>query len=280
MPTQEKKKRIEFVVLTWNSEKYIESCIISILAIRAFDIKLHVVDNGSTDRTVELLNIYEAASDGRMNVVRLGRNLGTTLTRNIALRSVGRDADYVCVLDSDTVINENAFVKMARKLDLDPTIGLIGPSMKSSAGIMQVSGRNMPTVSLKIIKSFLFSSISDKALALESPTAPIKDSLQEVGYLLSACWLLPREVLDKVGLLDEHYFYAPEDVDYCMRVHRAGYRVVRDFDAEIIHEYQRISKRKMVSMINLEHIKGLSYYFAKYHYVFHSPSICFCEKEI
>lgn len=77
-----------------------------------------------------------------------------------------------------------------------------------------------------------------------------------------------RDVLDEVGLLDERIFYAPEDVDYCIRVRRTGFRVVRCFGATITHEYQRISKKRLLSKTNLEHVRGLAYFFRKHGYLF------------
>jgi len=261
---------IEFVILTWNSETCVERCLTSVLAIQTFDVKVHVVDNGSTDGTIGLLDAYAAASDGRMDIIKAGVNLGTTVSRNIALRMVDRDSNYVCVLDSDTVVNERAFEIMIAALDTDETIGLIGPTMHSSVGEKQLSGRNLPTADLKIRKAFPIGAVAEKAAHCEVPTAPVVNGLQDVGYLLSACWLMPRRTLSEVGLLDEEIFYAPEDVDYCVRVQNAGYRVVYCRDAEIVHEYQRLSKKKLLSRMNIAHIKGLGYYFKKHGYLLNS----------
>lgn len=115
---------------------------------------------------------------------------------------------------------------------------------------------------------------------MEQPSAVIVDGVQDVGYLLSACWMMRRNVLEEVGLLDERIFYAPEDVDYCVRVHRAGFRVAWYHDVEIIHEYQRLSKRKLVSKMNWEHVKGLVYFFRKYGYLFDAGKALSEQKDV
>ena len=143
--------------------------------------------------------------------------------------------------------------------------------MVNSAGEEQLSGRNLPTVSLKLRKACPFGNVAERAAAEEIPSTPVVDGLQDVGYLLSACWLMPRESLDAVGLFDEKIFYAPEDVEWCHRCHDAGLRVSLCHRANIIHEYQRISHKRLVSRMNLEHIRGLLYYFRKYHYLFRQP---------
>ena len=92
-----------------------------------------------------------------------------------------------------------------------------------------------------------------------------------VGYLLSACWVMRTEIFEKVGLFDEKIFYAPEDVEFCIRCLKAEYNNLYCYDADIVHEWQRLSRKKMFSKHNFEHIKGLFYMFAKHRYLFRIP---------
>ncbi len=93
-----------------------------------------------------------------------------------------------------------------------------------------------------------------------------------VDYVISAMWVLKKEVLEKVGYLDENIFYAPEDVDYCRRLWLSGYSVVYDTRVSAIHHAQEISRGFKLNNATSSHIKGLIYYFWKHRYVF-SPSI-------
>lgn len=262
--------RVEFVVLAWNSEAIIGPCVESVLALECERLDLWVVDNGSSDATPEIL-ADTAARDPRLHVITEPRNLGTTVSRNEALRRAAPDTDYVCVLDSDTVVNQDAFENMAEALASDPSIGVVGPTMASSSGEVQLSGRGLPTLGIKLGKACPFGSVADRAAREEVPSSPIVEGLQDVGYLLSACWLMPRSSLERVGLLDEAIFYAPEDVDWCLRCHEAGLRVVRCHNARIVHEYQRLSHKKLFSRTNLEHVKGLVHYFKKHKYWLRAP---------
>ena len=263
-------KSIDFVILTWNSKAYVEACLASVLGMTGFNVAVHVVDNGSTDGTCMILDAYEAASEGRLRTTKVGVNLGTTVSRNIALRAIRPTVDFVCVLDSDTVVNERAFGAMVATLETDPSIGLIGPAMRTKAGDLQLSGRNLPTLGIKLRKAVPFGPFAEEGARMEVPDTPVSGGVQEVPYLLSACWLMPRRTLGEVGLLDERIFYAPEDVDFSVRVRNAGRRVVFCPGAEIVHEYQRISQKKMISRTNIEHVKGLAYYFRKHRYLFDS----------
>ncbi len=264
-----KDSKTAFVIIAWNSESYIENCVLSALELQCRELDVWVVDNGSTDSTSRTLRKI-AQKDGRLHVVTEEKNLGTTRSRNIPLRLIPTDTDYVCVLDSDTVVNQGAFEALAWALS-DVSIGVAGPTMSNSAGKVQLSGRALPTLGIKLGKAFPLGGVSAKAAEAEKPHSLVVDGVQDVGYLLSACWLMPYSSLQKVGYLDEKIFYAPEDVDWCLRCHKAGLRVVRCHDALIVHEYQRLSHKKLISKTNVEHLKGLAYYFKKHGYLFRSP---------
>lgn len=263
------KPTVSFVVLTWNSQQFIADCLESIFACESFVPRVFVVDNGSTDSTKSILYDFQRTYPSLVCTM-LSENKGTTVSRNLALRDAVQESDYVCVLDSDTVVNDYAIAEMIEAIRKHPDIGVVGPTMCNSSGEEQLSGRNLPSIGIKLRKAIPFGSFKDKGAHMELPNTPIVDGLQDVPYLLSACWLMPVSTLEKVGLLDERIFYAPEDVDYCVRVHQAGLRVVRCWNARIIHEYQRLSHKKLVSKTNIEHIKGLAYYFKKYGYLFDS----------
>ena len=161
---QQRGSTVGFVVLTWNSIEYVEKCLRSILEIESRPVMLFVVDNGSTDGTVEIVEVF-AAQDGRVRLFKEPENRGTTISRNIALRNLGDEIGYVCILDSDTIVNESAIEALVALLESDPTIGLAGPTMRTSAGAKQLSGRNLPSLGIKLRKACPVSSIAEKERA-------------------------------------------------------------------------------------------------------------------
>ena len=255
--------KISYIILTWNSEKFIENCINSILSIKEIENNIIVIDNGSKDDTRKLLEKYET----KINTILLNKNYGTTKSRNMGIKQIESDSDYVCFLDSDTKINKDAMKEMIQVLENDHDIGIVGPKMQTSNGLVQKSGRKFPTVKLKILKAIPIKSFEKRGEMLENYDFNERKEIYEVDYLMGACWLLRKDIVDKVGMLDEKIFYAPEDVDYCARIWQNGYKVVFCQNANIIHEWQRISKKKIISKMNFEHIKGLAYFFKKYGYI-------------
>ena len=94
-----------------------------------------MVDNGSEDPTVSLIKQASLATD--LELITNARNKGTTVARNMALSSA-KECPFVCILDSDTVVNESAFMQMISALESDRTIGVVGPNMRTSNGEPQL----------------------------------------------------------------------------------------------------------------------------------------------
>lgn len=261
------KSSISFVILTWNSEKYIEKCILSILGMDFAKKEIFVADNGSRDGTRDILSKY----DKNVHTIYMDKNIGTTRPRNLAISRCSDDFEFLCILDSDTVVNETAFADMINLLNSDETIGIVGPKMYNGDGIAQISAKRFPTVKIKLLKACPIKKVQKIGERLEGYSFDRSCGVHNVDHVISACWLMKKSVVKRVGLFDERIFYAPEDNDYCMRVRKAGYKVVYSAQSEIIHDTQRISKKKFFSRINFLHIIGLIYYFLKHRYWLNAP---------
>ena len=259
-------ERIAYVILTWNSRRHIAACLRAIYGITSLGAQIIVVDNGSADGTAELLEELARECPGHcsLEVVKNPRNLGTTRPRNQGLARVGRDAAYICILDADTQVNQAAMEELAGQLRRHPEYGIVGPRMADGSGREQLSGRNFPTPWEKLCKAAPIPALQALGERLERPPGWGSPRPCPVGYLMSACWLMPRELPGLVGGLDERIFYAPEDADYCARVWEAGRQVVFCPGARILHHWQRLSRQKLLSRHNWEHLMGLLYFFRKH----------------
>lgn len=258
---------IGFIILTWNSEKYIGSCIEAVQKIENYDIKVIVIDNGSTDSTLE-----QITKDRNTEIIRLDKNAGTTVSRNIGIKKAS-ECDFICILDSDTIINQEAVDGLINVLQEDKANAIAGPKMADSRGVIQNSGRKIPSAAEKMLKVLPCKAAKKKAQELEKYSDIFDVECRPVGYLMSACWMIKREVIEKIGLLDEKIFYAPEDAEYCIRAWKSGYRVIYCGNVQIVHEWQRLSRKKIFSRHNYEHIKGLFYLYRKYHFCLSSKKL-------
>lgn len=263
---------IGFIILTWNSAKCIRECLKSVTSLDSTTLsgKVIVVDNGSVDRTLEIVKSFTGNSSFIVDSITLDKNYGTTASRNIGIKKLldDKNIEYVCILDSDTIVNSEAVLRLIDVVENDLGCAIVGPKMKDKKGIYQNSGRNIPTLTEKLFKVLPIKYFKEKGQAMETSVRTDGSGTVEVGYLLSACWMMRKEIFRAVGFLDEKIFYAPEDVEFCIRCHKAGYTIKYCRDAEIIHEWQRLSRKKLFSKHNFEHIKGLAYMFIKHKYLF------------
>jgi GT2 family glycosyltransferase len=255
--------RLSSVVLSYNSARHIEKCIRSLARERGpeEEDEVWVVENGSTDGSVAILQRLERELSGFLKVLYADSNLGTTVSRNRPLRqATGR---YIAVVDSDVEVMEGSIAPLLQRLDANPAWGILAPRLMYPDGRFQVSADVFPTLLHKIKRYFGLKLMERAANNRVLPTSP-----QLVDYAISAFWIMRREVLERVGLLDENIFYSPEDVDYCLRVWKAGYTVVYDPTVAAIHDAQEISRGFRLRKATIQHLLGLLYYFRKHRYLF------------
>ena len=255
---------LSFVILTWNSEKYIEKCLSSIvvsLKSSYLSYEVLIVDNGSLDNTV---NIIEAQKGINIRLIKLNRNTGTTYSRNLAIqRATGK---FICIMDSDVELQSGTIEKLITNLKKNSLLGIAAPKLFYPDGRRQKTTDQFPTIQRKIIRYFFLRQIEK----IEE-TDRKSNTVREVDYAISALWVLKKDIINKIGLLDENIRYSPEDVDYCLRVWKSGYQIFYNPTVFAVHHTQEITRNFKCSKATVEHIKGLFYYFRKHKYYFSPP---------
>ena len=264
-----KKKAIDVsvVILSFNSVTYIEKCLNSLFV--SFEEcnlqgEVTVVENGSSDGSIDILKKMQDQYPDILYVIFQEFNTGTTRSRNRALkRSTGK---YILILDSDAYMNSETLDKLIIYLEKNLKVGLVAPGLVYPDGRFQMSVDVFPTLVRKLKRYFSLRSIEENSKKIMSGS---------VDYAISACWMLRKNVVDKVGLLDENIFYSPEDVDYCIRIWRAGYQVHFFPDVSMVHDAQEISRPKgfLINRFTIRHAKGLAYLFTKHGYIFSLNSL-------
>jgi len=256
--------KLTFIILSFNSARFLNKCFESIRekCIREkIPYEVIVVDNGSTDGSLEICADYVRKHGELFKVIELSENRGTTYTRNLAIKkAAGR---HLCVLDSDTEIGPGSIAEILQLLDTAPEIGLISPKLLLPGDIVQNSVKRFPTFLHKLLKI---------PLAVLKIPVPHKDFYEdfpfdtptEVETAISACWFFQKKLIEKIGLLDERIFYAPEDIEFCVRVHKAGMKILYYPALTILHHTQQISHKKPFSKLSISHAFGLFYYFRKH----------------
>ncbi|MDR3252451.1 MAG: glycosyltransferase family 2 protein [Tannerella sp.] len=259
--------KLSVVIITWNAARYLGDCINSAIAATAhLDAEIIVVDNGSTDETRTMLRSFSK----QIFTVQLEKNCGVAYARNVGLRHAA--GEYVWILDVDTVVNREAVDGMMAYIEGDEGCGLCACRLQSADGETQDSCRRLPYLKYKIA-NLLAGTKARKLLSQSQLNSVIckqfyREQLLEsepfeAEYLIGACQMFRRGLIDEVGYLDENIFYGPEDADFCLRISRKGYRIVCLPAFQIIHHYNRATNRRFFSALTLRHIKGLLYFYIK-----------------
>jgi GT2 family glycosyltransferase len=226
---------VDIVILTWNDGPLLRRAVDSALNSEGCAVHVVVVDNGSDPpATVD--------DDARIVLVRNGENRGVAPARNQGVR-LGH-SPYVCLLDSDAELLPDTLVRLVEPLLTDTHVALSAPVFvdqhpTAAAGMA-------PTPALKLAR--LLNRRSD----YDGPPIPVDAPCWDVEFAIGACQLFRRVAFDGVAGLDESYFYGPEDVDFCLRLGEAGWRLVQVRDAACLHPPRR-RNRAMLSRRGLAH---------------------------
>jgi len=258
---------LSIVLLTYNSVRYIPGCLSALQGqLPTIAHEVIVVDNGSRDGGVAWIRQHMP----RVRIIENRQNRGVGAARNQGIRiSRGR---HVLILDIDTVPQPGSLDTLLQTACDHPAAGVVAPRLVGLDGQLQLSARRFPTVLSKILRQRA-QLHTQGYLASENLAHWSHDHLRYVDYVIGAAQLLNRDALAEIGLFDERIFYGPEDVDLCLRMWQAGWRVAYQPAATILHAEQRMTRsvKGFFSRTGIGHFVGLAWFFAKHGYLFTRP---------
>lgn len=256
---------VSTVILTHNSTAFISACLDSLYRELPTDSEIIVVDNGSVDGSVSLIR----SSYPSVKLIENPINRGIAPARNQGLRcALG---DFILILDVDTVVQPGAIHALLKSMSDDAAVGLSAAQLRSMDGRLQYTCRNFPTLWTKVARQ-LPAALQQTILEKSEYRSWDHSHPRYVGYVIGACQFIRRAALLEVGLYDERIFYGPEDVDYCLRMWKSGWRVLYDPRAVILHLERRVTrKRPLTNRLTWLHFKGLVWFFWKHKYLMNPP---------
>lgn len=245
-------KEISLIILTWNSEKYIKKCMESVLnELNDFNklYEIFVIDGGSQDLTLKILDEL-SSKNHNIRVIKLEKNFGTTISRNIGIRkSIGK---YIFILDSDTEIKAGTVKILIDTINKGDKIGIVAPRLFHPDGSIQASCKRFPTIKTKIYKYMPFyatRNIAEKDELYDKIYEKGNKQITEVDYCISAAWMVNREAIDDIGFFDESYFMYEEDVDFCFRTIKKGFNILYVPKAHVWHKISSTLKDRTSSFV-------------------------------
>ncbi|MCE8424420.1 MAG: glycosyltransferase family 2 protein [Candidatus Methanoperedens sp.] len=219
--------KIAIILLNWNGKEDTIECLESLKQITYTNYEILLVDNGSTDRSVE----YFRKQYPEIELIENEINLGYAEGNNVGIRvAIEKGADYVLLLNNDTVVDPEFLSELVKVGDSDRKIGFAGPKIY----YYNYNGRK-DVINFAGGKLDMWRGISQH-LGLNEIDIGQYNEIKEVDYIEGSCLLMRKEMLTKIGLLDRSFFSYWEDNDWCRRGYAAGFKSVYVPAARIWHK--------------------------------------------
>lgn len=218
---------VYIILLNYNGYKDTIDCIESLSNIIYKNYKIVVVDNNSTNNSQEEITKYIEDKD-RVIFIKSEKNLGFSGGNNLGIEyALKQEADYICLLNNDTVVEPNFLNPLVDTMENDKKIGI------TAGKIMYYDNKDIVWSAGGFIDD-------KKAIGNNFGIDKLEDTLEnksrEVTFLTGCLQLIRRDVIEKIGLYDHEYFLYMEDVDFCKRTLNSGYKLVYVPESKIYHK--------------------------------------------
>ncbi len=211
------------VTVILNTNRRADTCIQSLLDGDYSNHEIVLLDNASSDGSVEAIR----AAFAQVQIIQLSENCGYAGNNNVGIAAaLQRGADWVFVLNEDTLLASDSLSRLIATGEADARIGVVGPMVyhyDEPQVIQSAGGQLGPQWVAKHIGQN-----EEDGGQFAGP--------REVDWISGCAILVRRECVEQVGMLDERFFYYWEETEWCLRARRQGWRVVHVAEAKVWHK--------------------------------------------
>ena len=238
--------RVLVLIVNYRTPELTFDCLRSLADERASFPELHtvVVENGSGDSSAEEISAAIAREGWTWVTLRaLSTNLGFAGGNNAGIecaKETGDVPEYVLLLNSDTVVRPSAIQALVDFLDSHPKVGIAGSRLEDPDGTYQLSTFRFMGIASEL-EAAISTGLVTRVLGRWMARRPLDGATCRVDWLAGASFMVRREVLDTVGLLDPGYFMYFEEMDLCLRAARAGWQTWYVSSSRVVHLVGRSS---------------------------------------
>ncbi len=244
------------VIVNWNTRDLLRNCLRSLpWASEALALQVIVVDNASEDDSAAMVGCEFPGVTLLVNPT----NVGFVRANNQGLEAA--TGDLLFMLNSDTEVRAGCIERLAQVAAGDSRIGVVGPRLLNTDGTHQVSVAPFPRVLYRLLPS-RFEHAYNRGV--EARVLATVGDMARVDWVSGAAMLLRRDVLARVGPLDERYYMWYDDIDWCQKLRQAGYERVFVADAVVVH-HGRQSGRKLANRELAEQLFDSEYLYLRLH---------------
>lgn len=231
---------VSIIIVNWNTKELLQNCLTSIYE-QAGDVSYEtiVVDNGSTDGSVDMVK----AGFPQVVLIANTENRGFAAANN---QGIGiAKGGYVLLLNSDTIVLDNAIGQVVSFADSHPESAVVGCRVLNPDRSLQQTCFMFPSVANMLLSStYLYKLFpKSKLFGRERMTWWDRSNMREVDVVTGCFMLVRRGAIEQVGMMDEQFFMYGEETDWCYQFKQAGWKVMFTPSAEIIHLGRASSKQ-------------------------------------
>lgn len=238
---------VSVIILNWNGKDYLNRCVKSVLETNYPQnlVEIIVVDNGSTDGSVEFIT----QTFPQVKLIENKKNLGFCEGNNVGMKKAS--GDLVILLNNDTVV-DSAWINEILKKAKDPRVGIVGCKLYfPGTKIIQVVGFK-----------FKFEGYWETIGSGEEDNGQF-DDITGLDYFSGASLVTKKEVIAKIGFLDPKFYSYSEDADFCYRASKAGYILAAS--NAIVYHYGSMSWDKLPLKKAYLHCRNRLYFVIKHY---------------
>lgn len=247
---------ISIVIVSYNVKEFVRKCLQSLLEYidQTIAIEVVLVDNNSTDKTVELVK----KEFPQVNIIKNITNKGFPSANNQAFKLC--KGEYILMLNPDAEIIDGSFNKLFYYLNNNPDISIIGPKILNTDRSFQQCIWRFPTIKRIFAESFYLKFLIKNQYYKEKDFNQIFD----VDSVSGSALMFRKNLIDKIGMLDENLFWI-EDVDFCYKAKQKNCRIVYYPEAKVVHH----SGKSVIKNYNVAYFNKI-FNFIKYYKKHHS----------
>lgn len=239
---------LSVIIINYNVKQLLRECLYSIYRnTKRINLEIIIVDNNSTDGSVDMVK----SEFPEVKLIENCQNLGFAKANNQALKeNKGR---YVLLLNPDTVVLPNALDKMIEFMEANSQAGALGCKLLYPDGSLQRSCRSFPTLTTAFFENLGLEKFFPKNKLIAKYRMGYWDynDVREVDQPMGSALMIRREVIEHVGFLDERFYMFFEEVDWCFRIKKRGWKIYFMPSAEIIHYGSQSARPSMPRMMIL-----------------------------
>ena len=267
------QKDLSVIIVSWNVSSLLKKCIESIYSqTKNIKFEVFVIDNKSKDGTFEMLESEFMSNPEKypnLNLIANNYNAGFAKANNQGIeRATGK---YVLLLNPDTeIIESQTLDKCINFMDENKKCGVLGCKLLNSDKSLQPSVRRFPNLNSQVVMMLKLHNLFPKISSIRKYYALDFDysHMSSVDQVMGAFLLTRKQILDKVGNLDENFWIWFEEVDYCKRVKADGYMCFYYPNVSVIHHQDQSFKQVHSYKKQKDLNKSVLHYFKKHHSFF------------